>query len=88
MAIFGAEDSKLLDLMVSDHFIRDSSSEENMVSKANTSLEFLRRNLKIGAVNIKELRYNSLVRPVLGYASTVCCPTTQRDITRLEAVQK
>ena len=37
----------------------------NIVSKANETLGFLRRNLKMSAVQTKELAYKSLVRPLL-----------------------
>ena len=45
--------------------------------KANQTIDFLRRNLNIGAVTTKHQAYFSLVRPLLEYASTVWDPYTQ-----------
>ena len=43
----------------------------NMITtKATNSLNFLRRNLKINNLHIKQLAYKALVRPLLEY-----CPT-------------
>ena len=58
-----------------------------VVTKANRTLGFLRRNLRIGATNIKAQAYKSLVHPTLEYSRTVWEPAVQKDINRLEAVQ-
>jgi hypothetical protein len=42
----------------------------NITAKANKTLEFLRRNLKIPSIRIKEQAYQTLVRPSVEYAST------------------
>jgi hypothetical protein len=60
----------------------------NMCSKANKTLGFLRRNLKIGSRRIKETAYKAYVRPILEYATTVWDPHTQQNIDRLEAIQR
>ncbi|KAK7095258.1 hypothetical protein V1264_006690 [Littorina saxatilis] len=49
---------------------------DTIVKKANQTLGFLRRNLKIGAVHTKELAYKSLVRPLLEYACTAWDPSS------------
>ena len=56
--------------------------------KANKTLGFLRRNLKIPSIRIKEQAYFTLVRPLVEYASTVWDPFTQTDINKVEALQK
>ena len=43
----------------------------NITSKANRTLGFLRRNVKISSPKIKTLAYFSLVQPILEYASPV-----------------
>ena len=57
-------------------------------AKANRNLGFLRRNINIGSVSIKQQAYFTLVRPLVVYASTVCDPHTQRTIQKLEMVQR
>jgi hypothetical protein len=59
-------------------------------SKANKTLGFLRRNLKIPSIRIKEQEYFTLARPLVEYASTVWDPYTQTDIhvNKVEAVQR
>lgn len=49
---------------------------------------FLRRNLNIGSATGNQNAYNSLVRPIVEYASTVWDPYTQKDIHTLEMVQR
>ena len=60
----------------------------NIASKANRTLGFLRRNLKVGSKKIKEQAYNTLVRPSMEFASPVWDPYTDKDINTLEAVQR
>ena len=59
----------------------------SICGKANKILGFLRRNLNIGSTTTKQNAYNSLVRPIVEYASTVWDPYTQKDIHTLEMVQ-
>jgi hypothetical protein len=60
----------------------------NICSKANQVLGFLRRNLKICATRVKERAYKALVRPLLEYSSSVWDPYTQKNIDKIEAVQR
>ena len=71
-------------------FTNDLSWNEhinNVCSKANKTLGFLRRNLKISSREIKETAYKTLVRPIMEYAATVWDPLTQANIDNMEAVQ-
>ena len=61
---------------------------DRTVKKANSTLGFLRRNLRHCPVKLKELAYNSLVRSALEYACVVWDPHTQKGIRQLEAVQR
>ena len=56
--------------------------------KANKSLAFLRRNLKIKDPKIKEMAYKGLVRPVLEYCSPVWNPHHSKYIDMLEMIQR
>ena len=58
------------------------------VKKANSTLGFLRRNLRRCPSKLKELSYNSLVRSGLEYASIVWDPHLVKDVNKLEAVQR
>ena len=54
----------------------------NICDKANRTIAFLRRNLSIGAISVKERAYFTLVRPLVEYASTVSDPHTQKSQRR------
>ena len=56
--------------------------------KANNSLAFLIRNLSSCPHNIKDQCYQTLVRPILEYASCAWDPHTKANISQLEAVQR
>ena len=61
----------------------------NRISKkSNNTLRFLRRNIKIHSESLKSSAYKVLVRPQLEYCSTVWCPFTDSNISKLEAVQR
>ena len=65
------------------------ASHINKISnKANSVLGFIKRNLKHTNRDLRELAYTSLVRSILEYSSTVWDPFYQKDIDRLERVQR
>ena len=55
-----------------------------ITSKANSTLGFLRRNLKACPPKLRETAYFSLVRSSLEYSSAVWDPFRQKDIYKLE----
>ena len=59
----------------------------SVVSKANSTLGFLRRNLRKCPSKLKETAYLSLVLSTLEYAATVWDPCYVRNIDSLEQVQ-
>ena len=76
-----------------------NSHINSISSKANQTLGFLKRNLKINSQTIKEKAYKSIVRPKLEYCSTVWDPkciknpkegdkTKHRLVYQLEMVQR
>ena len=69
------------DLKWTDH-INDISK------KANQTLCFLKRNIRIHNRNLKSTEFKNLVRPQLEHASTVWSPYTDQDINKLESVQR
>ena len=60
----------------------------NTVSKAHSSLGFLRRNLRGCPKKLKETAYISLVRSVLEYTATIWEPHLSKDINALQRVQR
>ena len=61
---------------------------QQKVSKANSMLALVQRNLKISSIKTKELAYKALVRPHLEYASTVWSPWQQGLTKSIEKVQR
>ena len=69
------------DLKWSDHI-------NNITKKANSTLGFLRRNLRHCPTSCRRNSYLSLVRSVLEYGSVVWDPYLKKDIDALERVQR
>ena len=59
---------------------------DRISKKANNTLCFLRRNIKIHSESLKSSAYKVLVCPQLEYCSTVWYPFTDSNISKLEAV--
>ena len=60
----------------------------NITKKANSTLGFLRRNLRKCPLKTRELAYNTYVRPTLEYASSVWDTNIKDQINRVERVQR
>ena len=60
----------------------------NITKKANSSLRFLRRNLKYCSEDCKRLAYIALVGSILEYGAVVWDPYQSRDIIAIEKVQR
>ena len=58
------------------------------LNKANSVLGLIQHNPKLANRDPKELAYTSLVRSILEYSSTLWDPFYQKDIDRLERVQR
>ena len=61
---------------------------DNICTKANSSVAFLRRNLQISQHHIKSYAYTTLVRPQVEYAAAVWDPYTKGNQHKLEMVQR
>ena len=57
------------------------------MSKTNSTLGFLRRNINISNPQVKEHSCKTLVRPILEYSQTVWNPYTTGAVQQVEAVQ-
>lgn len=61
---------------------------KEILTKANRTLGFVKRNVKTKNQSVKELAYKTFVRPKLEYASTVWSPYTKKNIDQIEMVQR
>ena len=68
--------------------LRWDSHVDAVTAKATRSLNFIRRNIRIGNPTIKQHAYKTLVRPILEYSQTVWDPHTACAAKRIEAVQR
>ena len=81
-----ADKTKYLGVTIQSDLKWDSHIN-NITTKANKTLGFLRRNININSTTVKEQAYQSLVRPSLEYACSVWDPYTKENITQPEQVQ-
>ena len=82
-ALANVPSAKYLGITLTQDLNRDTHIQ-NICVEANHTIGFLRRNLNIGAVSMKQQAYFSLVE----YSSTVWDPYTQKNIKTLEMVQR
>ena len=61
---------------------------DTTTNKANKTLGFLRRNLKIGYKKTKETAYKAFIRQILEYSATVWDPHFANNIKTIEKVQR
>ena len=57
-----------------------NSHIDRIVSNANRTLNFVRRNIKSKMPKVRETAYNSIVRPQLEYASAVWGPNHIKEV--------
>ena len=60
----------------------------SVTSRANSTLGFLRRNLRSCPQNLKELAYMALVRSKLEYGATTWDPYEDGDVRKLDSVRR
>ena len=80
-------DAKYLGCVLT-HDLRWRKHIDQICSKANRTLGFLRRNLSVNSQHLKTQAYTSLVRPLVEYASPVWDPYTKETIDQVEKVQR
>ena len=74
--------------VIIDKRITWNEHTDRLVHKANKVGGFLYRNFKNCPIHVKKKCYETLVRPILEYASTVWSPYYIKNINRIEAVQR
>ncbi|XP_071166247.1 uncharacterized protein [Mytilus edulis] len=60
----------------------------NTCNKASSTLGFLRRNLQHCPMECRKTAYIALIRSIMEYGSIIWDPYTQKDIDKLESIQK
>ena len=70
------------------HNLSFNNHIDRICNSANKTLGFLRRNLKTNDKQLKSIAFQATVRPVLEYCSSCWDPYTQRNISKLEMVQR
>lgn len=80
-------EAKYLGVTISSD-LRWKTHVTNVTKKANRTLGFLRRNLRINSPQLKTTAYFTLVRPLLEYACTVWDPYIKSEVRQLEQVQR
>ena len=80
------EENPYLGLTLTEN-LKWSSHITKITKKANTTLNFLRRNLKNFPQECRKTTYISFVRLILDYGSIVWDPYLKQDIDKLERVQ-
>ncbi len=81
------ESSKYLGINISSDF-KWNKHITSTASRANSTLGFIRRNLRGCTTDVKDQVYKSLVRPRLEYASSIWDPSTDQLSATLEKVQR
>ena len=76
-----------LGVIISEN-LKWSTYINKICNKANSTPGFIRRNLKHCNRKCKETTYISLVRSLFDYSSTVWDPHLQKDIDRIENIQR
>ena len=85
--IENVDNTKYLGVTIQSNF-KWNGHIENTYKKANKTLGFLRRNLKIGNKKTKATAYKTLIRPILEYASPVWDPHQTDEVETLNKIQR
>ena len=74
--------------MTNNEHLSWSSHIANITKKANAIRGFLQRNINSCPPLVKEKCYKLMIRPIIEYTPTVWAPYLQKDILKLESVQR
>ena len=61
---------------------------DNITKKANSTMAFLKRNIRSAPMTAKDMAYKTFVRPTLEYASPTWAPYIERDNHKIDMVQR
>ena len=80
------KNAKYLGIQISDD-LAWSKHINQMTTKSNNTLKFIKRNIQTNIHKIKETAYKTYVRPLLEYLATVWDPWQTKYINQIETVQ-
>ena len=80
------KNAKYLGIQISDD-LAWSKHINQMTTKSNNTLKFIKRNIQTNIHKIKETAYKTYVRPLLEYSATVWDPWQKKYINQIEMVQ-
>ena len=80
------KNAKYLGIQISDD-LAWSKDINQMTTKSNNTLKFIKRNIQTNIHKIKETAYKTYVRPLLEYSATVWDPWQKKYINQIEMVQ-
>ena len=81
------QEAKYFGIIISDE-LSWSPHVNSVFNRANSTLGFLRRNLRRCPAALKETSYLTLIRSVMEFAAPIWNPHLQKDINLLESVQR
>ena len=81
------DSAKYLGINISEDLVWNDHIQE-ITGKANRTLGFVKRNVKTRNEAVKKLAYKTLVRPQVEYASSVWSPHTDKNIKKIEMIQR
>ena len=64
-----------------------SRHADNVAKKANSTMGFLKRNIRSAPQAAKATAYKTFVRPIVEYAATTWAPSTDTNTDKIEMVQ-
>ena len=70
------------------HGLRWNDYVNEITTKANKTLYFVRRNLRTCSAKSKERAYKALVRPIVEYSATVWNLYVAKNIQQVEMIQR
>ena len=65
-----------------------SRHADNITKKANSTMGFLKKNIRSAPQAAKETAYKTFVRPIVEYAATTWAPFTDTETSKIEMVQR
>ena len=83
---YPAPEAKYLGVTIGSH-LSWSRHADNITKKANSTMGFLKRNIRSAPQAAKETAYKTFVQPIVEYTATTWAPFTDTETRKIEMVQ-